>query len=377
MGKGDVLKRQAEKLAEKSQAESNAAQRQLNADGEKARLRQPCIILTAEAAWFNEAQVHKLVGGGRGRDELLGKRVKGTLSWKAIADGAGRVREMVSARELEMLLDSGQLGLQRMGLLEIFRIVALGDLTHYEAVEFGFERLVGGAKMVGNTSSLSPYFEEARLLMIGGAPGGTAECDFWGAGELHGVSWAAVDGEPAKGPVGSLIETLPLEIGFDHRGGTTVYLRSLKRDPEAMAEWTQRQLAAKAGAVEQLAEEVVGLEGLTGKERIRVARDMEAAVQAIQGVAEKIDAARLAKVLKTKAAEARKAAEAGAPAPEDNADVDQAEELKAQHEVEGTATGIPEVELDPDGEDRDAPSAEPEERVQARKREQDRADRQD
>ncbi len=235
----DLLKRQEEVRFREDEARREGPRAQAIRDMQEAEGRMRRLLLTPHGAYLNLPELHHLLGNSAGVERLWAEAVRE----RVVYDGVGH--ECVRAQEVERLADSGRCGVGVMGKLEIFQIERLEDWSGDVLTLLGFRRMEG---VGAGRHDVTFWFAECRRLAItarGIAPGGT--CDW----RLNNLDWVCHEGDVSKGPVGTPLEVVPVEVAWHHTGGwyggNIYYIRTLKGacpEPKAESEGSSRTVAA-------------------------------------------------------------------------------------------------------------------------------------
>jgi len=216
----------------------------------------PFLAITPEAAWWNQTGLtHFLNGIAPGLATLVGADIK----WYHVVDRTCcKVVDVVGA------LDSGAYGARFMGVLQIYRIVGPEQLSAWERRAIGFDVSFAGELHRAAHTSMQNRFDNSAQIVAGFA-GNKARGKDWPDFILP-HTWAAVAGDPHKGPVATLADTFPLEIGFSHYKPRVLYVRSLKYHNgwlKRHAEYVTAQAEKRIAAEQRKAEKAHQAAGLT------------------------------------------------------------------------------------------------------------------
>jgi hypothetical protein len=215
MSKSEVMERRRQLIAESRREEERRETARMVAQNRQYQRSSPVIVLREDGAWLSLEWIRdKIFGGSRapaGFFESLPRRV--------IAHATGD-RTVVEARDLEQALDAGRAGIGPMGCLEVFSIRALADLLSDDLRVLDVREFYGAGE--ARAGGLRSWFERARADHL------TRAEERW--------AWGKQRGPAAFRNVEELLADHGLEVGFDRRRDTILWIRALPADPQAAGE---------------------------------------------------------------------------------------------------------------------------------------------
>ncbi|MCK4283382.1 MAG: hypothetical protein KAX44_03615 [Candidatus Brocadiae bacterium] len=214
MSKGDVIRRKRALEKEQESARLNAATEAAMARMREAAQAAPFFCFRPNCAYANRSWITRTFS------HLPGAWPNG-VSWRQLElpGPPGGIVEVCNMTDVEELFDSGRLGAEWMGVLEIFTLTDFAALNFWERDMLGVDHARRDMELV---TGLTNRFNRAGLDLIGKARN-------WPPGESPPPwdTWTCVDDDPALGRHETLEMCLPLEVGFMHRHPRILWVRGL------------------------------------------------------------------------------------------------------------------------------------------------------
>jgi hypothetical protein len=187
--------------------------------------REPRVKICRDAIYLNSAAIRRRVQMA----ETDAGRLAHALTWKTMGAGDSLASfggwPFARADDVVEALNQGFGGLAGMGALEVVNVRTTADLEGGPGISLGFRP--GRETAIGDAGdSLGRHFNNARTMLFSAWGRAAGEGD--GLGGLAASAWAAIDGEPGKGPVTTLQEALPFQALVCWVGGVILAIRSLK-----------------------------------------------------------------------------------------------------------------------------------------------------
>ncbi|MFO7955500.1 MAG: hypothetical protein R6X33_00160 [Candidatus Brocadiia bacterium] len=226
-----ALKRR-EEMIEQERRQHKAALREADRKRTEEALRQAeRIFITETQILLTRAYVRRLLGRMPGGE------------WGAFERG-GYDYPVCSARELVRFCNNGGMGVDQMGRFSMQRVLRIEDLNGGPGRVLGYapEDLLrqGVFEPIKSLAAIGSWFNRSRQEMHRRHASGAFRQG--GAAKQHHLVmphvWACEDGDPTKPPVERIERAIPFEALVDHKQGEVriLAIRSLKQDPEALAE---------------------------------------------------------------------------------------------------------------------------------------------
>jgi hypothetical protein len=208
MGRWEIVERKRAMLAEHLAEQDRQATARTIERNRAARAQVGVILLREDACFLSRKWVeHRFF-----RNMINTAPFLDSLPWLQISDADGITRDFVRAGDLERALDSGNGGYGIMGALEVFVIRSMNDLDGWA------RRSIGSPPP--RQGGLRSRFYNARA-------GHFVPSERWRFGAERGPGAFA---NPA-----ALIADHPIEVGFDHRFDTVLWVRSMGAQADAPA----------------------------------------------------------------------------------------------------------------------------------------------